>query len=132
MVHADDDIAVPGPGVIAIVLARARGMIRMGMIPADDFESLGDRGFFGVANVFRGDRKTVAGRIVPAIDQGKKRKDFPRGCVRPRLRMVTGNKTGIAAEQSAATFMRIGLRAMSADFSGEMIADPKCGRVSLR
>src|SRR5437660_1123303 len=40
MVHADDDVAIPRPGVILIILAGLRRMIRMRMIPPDDLQPL--------------------------------------------------------------------------------------------
>ena len=56
---ADDNIAVPRPGMIAIVLAGTSRMVRMRMIPSDNFQAAGPRVFFGFQNVFAGDREAV-------------------------------------------------------------------------
>ena len=48
---ADDDVAVPGPGVVAIELARLGWMIGMRVIPADDVDSLFAGSFFGVPGI---------------------------------------------------------------------------------
>jgi hypothetical protein len=42
-------------------------MIRMRMIPPDDFQTLLAGGFFGIKNVLAGHRETVVGRIIAAI-----------------------------------------------------------------
>ena len=87
---ADDDVAVPGPGVVVIELAGRGWMIGMRVIPADDVDALFASGFFGVANVFGCDRETVARRIVAAIDEREKRGDFARGESRAAEERVAG------------------------------------------
>src|SRR5207248_11676994 len=67
-VHADDDVAIPWPGVILIVLARSRWMIRMRMIPPDDLQPLGLRCLVGFQHIFCGHRKAVARRIVAPVN----------------------------------------------------------------
>src|SRR5260370_40519817 len=60
VLHADDDVAVPRPRVISVILPRPRRMVGMRLIPADHFESLVACRLFRRENVFRGHRKTVA------------------------------------------------------------------------
>src|SRR5437773_11743743 len=52
---AHDDVAVPRPGMIAVILAGARRMVRVRMIPADNIESVLARGFFGAPHVVHSD-----------------------------------------------------------------------------
>src|SRR5260370_37589086 len=40
VMHADDDVAIPRPGVVAVIFAWARAMVGSSMIPSDDFETL--------------------------------------------------------------------------------------------
>ncbi len=86
-------------------------MIRMRMIPSDDFQAAGARVFFGVQNVFAGDRETVLRRIVAAIYQRMERVNFaidaPVGDFR------------VAPEKRAATFVRVSFRAVAADSGRE-------------
>ncbi len=79
VLHADDDVAVPRPGVIAVIFAGPRRMVGMRMIPADDFEALLACRLFRRKNVLRSHRKTIARGIVAAVDERKKLKNLPRG-----------------------------------------------------
>ena len=74
--HAYDNVAVPRPGMIAIVLAGTRRMIRMRMIPSDDFQTLVGCCFLGVQDVLAGDRKAISRRIITAIYQRVQRVNF--------------------------------------------------------
>src|SRR2546430_10279548 len=67
--HADDDVAVPRPGVIAIVLARTRRMIRVRVIPANNIQPLLPCGLFRIEYVLRRDGKAVPRRIIATIDK---------------------------------------------------------------
>src|SRR5437762_13786141 len=71
IVHANDDIAIPRPGMIAVIVAGPSGMIRMRMVPAYHFKPLGLRSLVRLEHVLTGHRKAVAGRIVAAIHQRK-------------------------------------------------------------
>src|ERR1700730_11481444 len=126
VLHADDDVAVPRPGVVAVIFARPGRRVGMRMIPADHFESLLARRLFRRKNVFRGHRKAVARRIVSSIDERKKLQDFSRGPERALSPIALKNSARIASQQRSAAFMRISLRAMRADFLRERTADPKC------
>ena len=79
----------------------------MRMIPANDLEATILGGAVGVANVVGGDGKTIARRIVAAINEFVKRADF-------------AEIFGVNAEQSAAALVRISFRSMSADFAGKI------------
>src|SRR5947209_19614821 len=72
MVHADDDVAIPRPGVILVILAGLRRMIRMRMIRPDDLQHLRLCVFVSVEHVFCCYRKTVTRRIVAPVDRWKK------------------------------------------------------------
>src|ERR1700722_17354444 len=65
---ADDDVAVPGPCVGLIELARPGWMIGVRVIPADDVDSLFARSFLGVANVFGCDGEAITRGVVAPID----------------------------------------------------------------
>src|SRR5258708_6382901 len=104
-------------------------MVGMRMIPTDHFQALLARRFFGLENIFRGHRKTVARGIVSPIDERKKLQDFPRGGGRAFPPIDFGEGGRIASQQRTAAFMRIRLRAMRADFLREMPADPEFCRV---
>src|SRR5882724_7553238 len=69
--HADDDVAVPRPGVIAIVLARTRRMIRVRVIPTYNIQLLLPGKLFRIEYILRRDRKAVLRRIIAAIDKRK-------------------------------------------------------------
>jgi hypothetical protein len=56
--------------MITVVLAGTRRMIRMRMIPPDDFQALLAGRFFGVKNVLAGHRETIVWRIIAAIYKG--------------------------------------------------------------
>src|SRR4029077_17950549 len=75
-VDAEDDIAVPWPGMIAVVVAWSRRMVGMRMIPADHFQSLRPRGLFCVSHIVRSHGKTISRRIIAAIHERKKRKNL--------------------------------------------------------
>ena len=75
------------------------------MIPSDDFQAAGARGFFGIQNILAGDRETVLRRIVAAIYQRIQRMNFA-------IDAAVGD-FGVAPEKRAATFMRIGFRAVA-------------------
>src|SRR5215467_11922923 len=119
MVYADNNVAVPRPGMILIKLAGPRGMIRMRMVPADDFQSLRLCGFVGLEHVFRGDDKAVAGRFAMTVYQREQGEHLARG--------VRMHSVSIAPQQGAAALVGISFRAMSANFLREMTTDPECG-----
>src|SRR5215831_5165538 len=121
ILHADDDVAVPRPSMVLIILARARGMIRMRMIPADDLQTLRLRSLVGLEHIFSRHGKSIARRIVASVDQRKKRQDFAHGFW---VRHIP-----IAAQQRATALVGIRLRTVCADFLRELPADPECGFV---
>src|SRR5882762_6492275 len=51
--HANDHVAIPRPGMFAIVLARLRRMVRMRMIPADHVQILFASRFLRIAYILR-------------------------------------------------------------------------------
>src|SRR5882672_10048152 len=126
ILHADDDVAVPRPRVIAIKLARPCQMVRMRMIPAHDVHTAHARCPFRSHDVFGSDRKTIARRIIAPIDQRVQRQNFALWRNRVLCRIASLYHAGIAPEQRAAALMRISFRAMRADFLRELPADPKC------
>src|SRR5260370_26077185 len=75
--HADNHIAIPRPGMLAIILAGPRWMIRMRMIPAYDVQFLFPGGFLRIAHVFGGDRKAIVRGILAAGHQKGQRQDLP-------------------------------------------------------
>ena len=85
-------------------------MVRMRMIPANDFESTFLGGAVGVANVVGRDRETIARRVVASIDEFVKRADF-------------AGIFGVDAEDGATAFVGEGFRAVSADFVDEIFGD---------
>src|SRR4029077_10203307 len=110
VLHVDDDIAVPRPSVIAVILAGPSRMVGVRMIPADDFEALLARGFLGFKNILCSHRKTITRGVIAAIHERKKLQDLPRR--RPSSPIAFKNSAGIAAKQRATAFMRIRLRAV--------------------
>src|SRR5712691_1751314 len=62
--HAHDNIAVPRPGVLAIILAGARWMVGVRMIPAHYLEPPLACGSLGNEDIVGGHRETVARRIL--------------------------------------------------------------------
>src|SRR6266567_1283932 len=117
IVHADDDVAIPWPGVILIELAGARGMIRMRMIPANDFETLRLRRFVGFEHVFRGDDKAVAGRFAMTVNQREQGQHLARG--------LGMGSISIAPQKRATAFVGIRPGAVSADFLRQVPANAK-------
>src|ERR1700682_3131188 len=93
--------------MIAIVLAGARRMIRMRMIPSDDFQALLAGCFFGVKHVLTGHREPIVRRIITTISQRMK-------CMNLAIDSPISNFR-VSAKKSAATFVRIGLRSVSAN-----------------
>src|SRR5713101_1645013 len=55
--HTEDDVAVPRPGVLAVILARQRWVIRMRVVPADQLESGLFCRLFGGAKIVSSDRE---------------------------------------------------------------------------
>src|SRR5260370_24986066 len=127
--HADDNVAIPGPSVIAVILAGPRRMVGMRMIPADDFKALGAGRFFRRENVLGGDGKTVARRIVAPIDEWKKRQDLSRRSERIFSAIVLEDSVRIAAQERTAAFVRIRLGSVRANLFPEMCAAPEFCRV---
>src|SRR5208282_3422154 len=97
--NAYDDVAVPRPRVVAVVFARARRRVRMRMIPSDQLEMLLARRLFGQPDVVRGHLEAVSRGIVPPV------------CERQQVEHLA-RVVAIAAEQSAATLVRIGFDAV--------------------
>src|ERR1700682_4014152 len=92
--------------MIAVVLAGARRMIRMRMIPSDDFQALLAGCFFGVKHVLTGHREPIVRRIITTIYQRMK-------CMNLATDSPISNFR-VSAKKSAATFVRIGLRSVGA------------------
>ena len=68
--HADDDVAVPRPGVLAIELARAGRCIRVRMIPSDQVELLARCALFSASRTSSGvTSKPIARRIIAPVLQ---------------------------------------------------------------
>src|SRR4029077_6064846 len=84
--------------------------IRMRMIPPQKLLAVSASGLLGQADIVRRDRKTVARRILARVCKREETEHFPR-CL------------GVAAEQRAAAFMRIGFRAMRANAAGQLLAE---------
>src|SRR5258708_39589708 len=53
--HAHDHIAIPWPGMLAVIQAGLRRMIRVRMIPADHVQVLVASRFFRVAHILGGE-----------------------------------------------------------------------------
>src|SRR2546426_8998848 len=51
--HAGDDITVPRPGVLAVILTGSRRMIRVGVVPADHLQAALTRRLLSRAKIFR-------------------------------------------------------------------------------
>src|SRR5215467_4840483 len=104
--HAYDDVAVPGPGMIAVKQARPRGVVRVRMIPANHVESAVAGGFLGRQDVFRGNRETVARGIIAAVYQRKQLQNFALTVP------VLPGKHAVASEQCPTAFVGKGFRAV--------------------
>src|SRR6266581_864458 len=124
ILHADDNVAIPRPGMITVIFARPCRMVGMGMIPADHFKALLTCRLFRCQYVFRSHGKSVARRIVAPIDERKKLQDFPRGSVLCRIALQDGAR--IASKQRAAAFVRVSSRAMCTDVLRKVPANPDC------
>src|SRR5215469_14741235 len=114
--YADDDVAVPGPGVFTVELARLRGVVGMRVIPSHHVEPLPARSLFRFEHIFCGDREAIAGRIVAAIHERKKLDDLAR---RP---LDVFRKGRIATEQCTAAFVRKCFGTMLADAFRQFVA----------
>src|SRR2546427_8849005 len=69
--HAGDDITVPRPGVLAVILTGSRRMIRVGVVPADHLQAALTRRLLSRAKIFRRNHEAVARRIVVPVHQRK-------------------------------------------------------------
>src|SRR5260370_11958914 len=124
--HADNHIAIPRPGMLAIILAGPRWMIRMRMIPAYDVQFLFPGGFLRIAHVFGGDRKAIVRGILAAVHQREQRQDLAeRWLHTARCRSPVANGA-VATQESPAAFVRIGLRAVLANFLRDFRAHLQC------
>src|SRR5260370_42322596 len=65
--YAHDDVAVPRPSVLAVILAGSRRMIRMRMIPANHIQPLLARGLLRIPYILRVPRKAISRRIFAAV-----------------------------------------------------------------
>jgi hypothetical protein len=74
--HAHDYIAVPGPSMLAIIFAGLGRMIGMGMIPADEVQSLIFGSALGGAKILGRNGKTIARRVVAPISKREKQADL--------------------------------------------------------
>src|SRR6266446_1550448 len=126
VLHAHDDVAVPRPGVIAVIFAWPRRMVWMRMIPADHFEALVACRFFCRHNVFGGHRKAVARRIVSPVDERKELQNLPLGRSQTLPWITLQDKARITPEQRSAAFVRVSLRAVGANFLRQMSTNPEC------
>src|SRR5258708_12864543 len=61
--HADDHVAVPRPGVLAVKRAGPRRMIGMRMIPAEDFQAPLTGRFFALPTPLPGTPQTLPRRL---------------------------------------------------------------------
>src|ERR1700687_262962 len=110
--HAHNDVAVPRPSMLAVILAPPRRVIRMWMIPAHNVQFFLPRRFLSVAHVFGGDRKAVVRGIFAAVHQGEQRENFAEWQLHAS-RCGNPVRAGVvAAQQRPATFVRISLRAV--------------------
>src|SRR6266849_674779 len=104
--HADDHVAVPGPSMLAVILAWARGMIGMRMIPAHDVQFLLPRRFLRIAHILGGNGKTVVRGIVSPVDEREQRRDFPH-----RQLYAAGGRAiaihSIPSQERSAAFVRV-------------------------
>src|SRR5205807_6867845 len=60
--HAGDDITVPRPGVLAVILAGSRRMIWVRVVPADHLQAALTRRLLSRAKIFRRNHEAVARR----------------------------------------------------------------------
>src|SRR5690242_4831545 len=109
LLNTDDHVAVPRPGVVAIVHARLRGVVGMRVIPADDVQSLLARFLICDDYIFRAYGKAIPRRVVAAIHKRKQRQHFA--------------SSGVPAEKRAAAFVRIRRDAMRPDLLRQFRAD---------
>ena len=113
--HADDDVAVPRPGVLAIEFAGARRSVRMRVIPAEQLDALFARGFLGES------------RKSPGVSRNdcaaNRRGDWRAG----RSARTSRGAVAIAAEEGAAAFVRIRLRRRGRG-SGRRVPREMCTR----
>src|SRR6266403_748039 len=116
VLHAHDDVAVPRPRVVAVIFAWPRRMVGMRMVPADHFKTLLARRFFRCQDVLGSHGKAVARRIVPPIDKRKESQNLPRGRLHGASQIALQDSARITPEQRSATFVRVSLRAVCADF----------------
>src|SRR5260370_16835158 len=104
VMHADDDVAIPRPGVVAVIFAWARRMVGMRMIPSDHFETLLASGLFRRQDVYRGHRKAVTRRIVTPIDERKELQYLARGRERATTPIVLTDAAGIPSNRPSTPF----------------------------
>jgi hypothetical protein len=100
--HTYDHVAIPGPGMLAIVFAGLGRMIWMGMIPANQVQSLLFGSALGGAKIVGGNGKAIPRGIVAPIREGEKRAHLT-----PFL--------AVNAKHGAAGLVGIILRAVAAD-----------------
>jgi len=108
--HTYDHVAIPGPGMLAIVFAGLGRMIGMGMIPANQVQSLLFGGALGGAKIVGGNRKAIPRGIVAPIREGKKPAHFTAFLA-------------VNAKHGAAGLVGIILRAVAADALRDVCID---------
>src|SRR5579862_385123 len=109
LLNAHNNIAIPRPGVIPVVLARARRGVRVRMIPPDEVELLLAGGFFRQADIVGRDFEAVARRIVATVCQGQE-VDHLAGII------------AIASEERPTALVRVGLHAVRMDSAHHLVA----------
>src|ERR1700728_1102503 len=99
---AHDDVAIPRPGMIAVVFAGTCGRIGMRMIPPDQLQFLLAGRLFRRTDVVGGPLEPVSRRIVPPIGE------------RQQVNHLT-RTFPIASKQRTAAFVRVGFHTMRMD-----------------
>lgn len=114
LLHADNDVAVPGPSVRAVEFAGQRRMIRMGMVPAHQVETAFASNCFRAAEIIRKNRESIARRITVTVLERKQVENLAAGIT-------------FATEQGTATLVRVAFRGMSTDTLDEYFVQPEHG-----
>ena len=114
---AHNDVAIPRPGVLAVKFAGPRWMVWMRVIPSDQLEILLRSCALGGTKILRGNRKTVARRILAAVDEGKRCPNFAAG-------------RGLRSQQCAAAFVRIVTGAVRANGLLESVGEQEHDQAS--
>src|SRR5690348_1115188 len=117
--HLKNDVAVPRPGMFAVIFARSSRRIRMRMVPANQVPALCHGLFLRAKHVLRLDRKPIVWRIVSPVFQRQYSQYIP---ISPCF----------MTEKRAATFMRVISRAMLVDFFDQHLPQLKHSALTPR